>query len=128
MHKENQVVLEALAKIPGLKSLMVLAMDLPSDAEMKTMTDEFVAQMDRDFEGILAYNFDDMPPVPPVAPVKSDITVPVTAPAASASGTVPITIRVPVLVVAAFKQKAKEMRVPYQRLMNRQLRLVLSAL
>lgn len=126
MQKENQIVLDALAKFPGLKSLMALVKDLPSDAEMKTMTDEFVSQMDRDFEEILAYNFDDMPPVATVAAVKRDIAVP--APAASASGTVPVTIRVPVLVLNAFKQKAKDMRVPYQRLMNRQLRLVLSGL
>lgn len=44
------------------------------------------------------------------------------------SGTKPITIRVPVRVLAAYRHKAEEKGVPYQKLMNRALAEVAGAI
>lgn len=124
MPKERQATLDAFAKIPGLEGLMPLLENLPTAAEWDALMAVSDELWESDFKATRDYNPDDIPPEPTV---KKDGAAPAPVPAAatSLSGTQFIGIRIPRVVVAAFKAKAREMCVPYQTLMNRHLRAAL---
>ena len=125
MPKERQATLDAFAKIPGLEGLMPLLEKLPTAAEWDEMMAWCDEQLESDYKALLDYNIDDNPPVRTAKKVrKAPAPAPAPVPATSLSGTQLIGIRIPKVVVAAFKAWAKEMGVPYQTLMNRELRLI----
>lgn len=119
---------------------LVLLAYRKNKSKMKTLTEsDLVAILERSlgaadqpFQEIefdpaeLEYDPDlDLRPTPPKTAHGRSTPAPAKV---KSSGSVPITIRIPPIVLAAFKEKAREMRVPYQTLMKRELGWAVSGL
>lgn len=118
MYKERQELLNAFAKIPGLKDLNIPMENLLDTAEFEALNDEFDALLDATIESGLEFNEEDLAD----AVTSFHRAVQPSSPASS-SKSKSITIRIPAVVLAGIKAKAREMCVPYQTLINRNLRL-----
>ncbi len=125
MYKEKMDLLEAMAKIPGLEELNIPVEDLPLSDEFNRLTDDVMAALDVDLKTLpldadkaLVLGVDggataDHPVVPRPAP----------APASAGSKRLkPVTIRIPVRVLDAYRAKASGKGVGYQTLMVRTLK------
>lgn len=125
IEKERQELLNAFAKIPGLKDLKIPVDKLPDrdefdtlNAELDAINAEFDTLLNATFQSELEFNPEDLAAVAPRHP-----GIPRPSATACSSRSKSITIRVPAIVLAAIKAKAKEKGIPYQTLMNRSLRL-----
>jgi uncharacterized protein (DUF4415 family) len=123
MSGDKLTTLMAMAKIPGLRSLVIPVENIPDDAEFEALHAEFDAQMELEHQALSAFN--------PAAnvPTSTPESEPRATPAAPTS-TRPsqqTTIRIPTVVLAAYKAKARATGTPYQTLMNRALRAASTA-
>lgn len=128
MEKERQELLNAFAKIPGLKGLKIPVEKLPDAAEFDTLNaqlDAIDAEFDTLFkatcESGLGFIPEDLAEVASRHPGIAQASA-----IASSSRSESITIRIPANVLAAIKAKAKETCTPYQTLISRRLRLMIA--
>jgi uncharacterized protein (DUF4415 family) len=123
MSGDKLTTLMAMAKIPGLRSLVIPVENIPDDAEFEALYAEFDAQMALEHQAMSAFN-----PGADVTTSTPGSEPKMTPPAPAATKrSQKTTIRIPAAVLAAFKAKAEATSTPYQTLMNRALRAASTA-
>lgn len=123
MSNEKLTILMAMAKIPGLRGLVIPIENIPDDAEFDALCASFDAQMALEQQAMPAFNpaADVTASTPGSEPKMTPPAPPTTRPSQKT------TIRIPTVVLAAYKAKAKATGTPYQTLMNRALRAASTA-
>lgn len=125
MYKEKMAILEAMAKIPGLKELDIPIEDILCDDEFNRLTDDVMAALNVDlktpsFDADMALLLDADGGVKVDHPAA---TRPVSAPTAVGSKrSRPVTIRIPEWLLNAYREKALDKGVGYQTLIVRNLK------
>lgn len=117
MHNERLEILNAMAKIPGLRDLDIPVEDIPDAAEFEAMNIELHAQLDAILQAELELNLDDMPEMPP----STHETRPPISPTCAVKSH-RTTIRIPGPVLTACKARALATGTKYQTLIIRTLK------
>lgn len=117
MHNEKLAILNAMAKIPGVRDLDIPVEDIPDAAEFDALTAKFHAYLDASLQAGWGLDLDDIAEMPPSA---REVPGPVSPTSAAKSHRT--TIRIPGSVVAACRARALATGTKYQTVIIRTLK------